>query len=109
MDKKTATMLREKAETYLYISSTGVYFPYLKDNIKENQTVLMDEPKDIEDSVYKLSYRYGVMKAKSEQEVVNAFGKQRSIIVRPTYMFGPGDKTDRFTHWPLRLSREEKF
>lgn len=103
--KKTATMLREKAEKYLYISSTGVYFPYLKDNIKENQTVLMDEPKDIEGSVYKLSYRYGVMKAKSEQEVVNAFGKQRSIIVRPTYMFGPGDKTDRFTHWPLRLSR----
>ena len=45
------------------------------------------------------------MKANSEIETIKAFGEERSIIVRPTYMFGPGDRTDRFTHWPIRLSK----
>lgn len=103
--KKTAMMLKEKSEIYFYISSTGVYFPYLKGDIKENQDLLLKEPDNLEDSVYKLSYQYGIMKAKSELETISAFGENRSIIVRPTYMFGPGDKTDRFTHWPVRLAK----
>jgi len=45
------------------------------------------------------------MKANNEIEVMKAFGKDRSIIVRPTYMMGPGDQTDRFTYWPERLAR----
>ncbi len=46
------------------------------------------------------------MKATSELEASNAFGKERTIIVRPTYVFGPGDRTDRFTHWPIRLAKD---
>jgi 2'-hydroxyisoflavone reductase len=29
----------------------------------------------------------------------------RATIVRPTYVFGPGDETDRFTYWVDRVSR----
>ena len=59
----------------------------------------------ISDSVLKMEYEYGVMKANSEQEAITAFGKENTIIVRPTYMFGPGDHTDRFIHWPVRLAK----
>ena len=103
--KKTANLLKEKSGVYLYISSTGVYFPYFTDDIKESEEVLLKEPESLEDEMLKLEYGYGVMKANSEIETIKAFGEERSIIVRPTYMFGPGDRTDRFTHWPIRLSK----
>lgn len=103
--KATANLLKENCDLYVYTSSTGVYFPYRKGNIKENQELLYKEPENITDENLKLEYWYGVMKANSEQETINAFGKERSIIVRPTYMFGPGDKTDRFIHWPIRLAK----
>jgi 2'-hydroxyisoflavone reductase len=36
--------------------------------------------------------------------VSQAFG-DRAIVVRPTYIVGPGDTTDRFPYWPQRLAR----
>jgi len=67
--------------------------------------MLFEEPEEIEYEEMKLEYWYGVMKANSERETLKAFGKERSIIVRPTYMVGPADRHDRFIHWPLRLSK----
>src|SRR5438445_412551 len=29
----------------------------------------------------------------------------RGIVVRPTYIVGPGDTSDRFPYWPVRLAR----
>ena len=52
-----------------------------------------------------MEYGYGVMKTNSEAEAKKAFGADRTIIVRPTYMMGPADRTDRFTYWPVRLGR----
>ena len=103
--RKTATLLKERAGVYLYTSSTGVYYPYLGVNIDEDTALLMKEPEDIVDEEMKLEYWYGVMKSTSEAEALKAFGKERTIIVRPTYMMGPADKTDRFIYWPIRLSR----
>mgnify|MGYP000353787534 CR=1 FL=1 len=103
--RDTAQLLKDSCGLYLYISSTGVYFPYFTGDLKETQEVLLKEPENIEDENLKLEYWYGVMKANSELETKKAFGEDRSIIVRPTYMFGPGDRTDRFTHWPVRLAK----
>lgn len=103
--EKTAELLKDKAELYLFTSSTGVFYPYLGDDIKENTDVLLKEPENVIDEEMKMEYWYGVMKATSERAVVNAFGEERSILVRPTYMMGPADKTDRFIHWPIRLAK----
>ncbi len=103
--RKTATLLKERTGMYMYTSSTGVYYPYLGGQIDENTEVLMKEPLDVVDEEMKLEYWYGVMKSTSEAETIKAFGKDRSMIVRPTYMMGPADKTDRFIHWPVRLAR----
>ena len=66
-------------------------------------------PEGIEDEEIKMEYSYGVMKTNSENETINAFGEDRSLIVRPTYMMGPADKSDRFIYWPIRLSKGGKI
>ena len=44
------------------------------------------------------------MKALSESEGRSAFG-EGAIIVRPGYIVGPGDTSDRWTYWPVRIAR----
>ena len=102
--RKTAQLLKDRAGMYMYTSSTGVYFPYVKASVDEDDEVLLVEPEQVSEED-KLEYWYGVMKATSEVETIRAFSKERAIIVRPTYMMGPGDKSDRFIYWPVRLSR----
>jgi 2'-hydroxyisoflavone reductase len=45
---------------------------------------------------------YGLMKTLSE-DIVHAAFPGRATIVRPGLIVGPGDTTDRFTYWPVRL------
>ena len=103
--QRSADLLKDSVGYYLYTSSTGVYYPYLGNDIDETTELLQEEPTEIEDEDMKLEYWYGVMKTQSEMAARQAFGKDRTIVVRPTYMIGPGDKTDRFIYWPVRLAR----
>lgn len=101
----TAELLKDNVDLYVYTSSTGVFYPYTKDSYLESDEVLLEEPEGIEDEDVKIEYWYGVMKANSELAAIRHFGEDRTIVVRPTYMLGPGDKTDRFTYWPVRLAQ----
>ncbi len=47
---------------------------------------------------------YGPLKALSEKEVEKWF-PGKSLIIRPGLIVGPGDQTDRFTYWPVRIDR----
>lgn len=100
--KDSAELLNDNVELYLYTSSTGVYYPYFGSNIKEETKLVLEVPEGIND-YQKMEYGFGVMKAKSENEAKKVYG-DRAIIVRPTYMMGPADRTDRFTYWPVRIS-----
>ena len=103
--EESAKLLKDRAGLYMYTSSTGVYYPYLQDSVDEEFPVRLKEPDQIDDEGEKLEYWYGAMKASSEAAAYKAFGKDRTIIVRPTYMIGPGDKTDRFIYWAVRFHR----
>jgi len=97
----SAQLLKDHVGSYLYISSTGVFYPYLTTNIDETtEPVLVDES-----GGKNAAARYGVMKALSEIEAMNAFGEDRTCIVRPGYIVGPLDSTHRGTYWPDRLTR----
>jgi 2'-hydroxyisoflavone reductase len=102
--KDAVALLKDNVDVYMYTSSTGVYYPYLGKDISENTKPVLKVPEGITE-IQKGEYDYGVMKALNEIEVMNGFGKDRSIIVRPTYIMGPGDQTDRFIYWPERLAR----
>lgn len=101
---RTAELLKDKVAMYLYISSTGVYYPHREANVDEDTPVLLKDPLK-EDGTAPESDSFGVMKAKSELEAIKSFGEDRTTIVRPTYMLGPADRTDRFMYWPLRLAK----
>jgi 2'-hydroxyisoflavone reductase len=103
--KRSAALLKDAVDIYLYTSSTGVYYPYLQNGFSEEAKVLLSEPEGITDEDIKMEYGYGVMKSNSELVAREQFGDDRTIVVRPTYMVGPADQTDRFIHWPIRLSR----
>ena len=45
---------------------------------------------------------YGPMKALCERRAAAEINDERLTILRPTYICGPGDHTDRFSYWPVR-------
>jgi 2'-hydroxyisoflavone reductase len=92
---RQSTELLRDSGSYMFVSSTGVYNPYLTNDLDETKPV-RTEPANSTD--------YGIQKAQSEHEVMQVFGN-RGTVVRPGYIVGPGDVTDRFTYWPQRLAR----
>ena len=97
--RQSAQLLKESVGRYLFTSSTGVYYPYLKRGLDESVAPHLDvkDPKDFSET-------YGVSKARCEREVLDAYDK-RGLVVRPTYIVGPGDTSDRFPYWPVRLAK----
>ncbi|MEM6398124.1 MAG: NAD-dependent epimerase/dehydratase family protein [Bacteroidota bacterium] len=100
----TARLLAENVGYYMYTSSISVYYPYTGNDFSESRTVVTEIPDGVTEDE-RFTYEYGVMKATSELATIDAFGADRSIIVRPTLIVGPGDRTDRFSYWLARLER----
>jgi 2'-hydroxyisoflavone reductase len=48
---------------------------------------------------------YGPLKAMCERAGQQRFGDDRTAVIRPTYVAGPHDPTDRFTYWARRMAR----
>ena len=100
----TARLLKDKVGLYMYTSSISVYYPYFGNDFTEERPLVLEVPKEAEGNE-KYTYEYGVMKANSELAVIDHFGEDRSILVRPTLIVGPGDRTDRFPYWLARIEK----
>ena len=101
----TAELLKDNVGFYAYTSTVSVYYPYFESNAKEGDRVVLKMPETFDDDDEKQNFEYGVMKANSELEARKYFGDDRTIIVRPTFMTGPADRTDRFMYWPTQLAK----
>jgi len=97
----SAELLKDRVQRYIFISSISAYADLSKPNIDEDYpTAKLDDP-----SVEEVNGEtYGGLKALCEQVVEETYG-ERATIIRPTYIVGPGDPTDRFTYWPVRVAR----
>lgn len=96
----TTELLKDRVQYYLYISSISAYADFKKPDIDEDYPLAdLQDPETAD-----IMANYGGLKAGCEKIVQDAFG-QRCSIVRPTYIVGPGDHTDRFTYWPVRAAR----
>ena len=95
--RESTSLLKTATKLYLFVSSTGVFYPYRTTNIDESTRVLMSMTEKDADA-------FGVAKSQAEQITRDVFG-DKAIVVRPTYIVGPGDISDRFTYWPVRLAR----
>jgi 2'-hydroxyisoflavone reductase len=94
-------LLRRRTGHYIFISSIAVYADFHNPPIDEDHALapILDMPQD------KLEgENYGPLKVLCERAVEKAYGKNATII-RPTYIAGPGDFSDRFTYWPFRVAQ----
>lgn len=98
--KMSADLLAPNTGYCLYISSISAYASFLKPNDEESPTGVLANP----DEEQVTNDSYGPMKALCEKYVRDAYGP-RSSVVRPGYIVGPLDPTDRFTYYPVRVAR----
>ena len=94
--KATAELLKDHVKKYIFISSIAVYADFAKAGVDEDYKLA--ELKDPTTEVVN-GETYGGLKVLCEKVVETTYGK-RATIIRPTYIAGPGDHTDRFTYWP---------
>ena len=77
----SAELLRDAVDLYLYTSSIGVYYPYTRDVLLEDDVLNAEiPPEDTLTEVQKLEYGYAVMKTLSEREVVRIIGEDRLVV-----------------------------
>jgi len=98
---KSATLLRDSTEQYLFISTRSVYADLSRVPMSKDAPVLTRENSPIPDG---RPLPYGHAKAYAEKEA-HAIMPGRVTVVRPGLIIGPGDDTDRFTYWPVRIAR----
>ncbi len=104
-----AAILKRNVDRYIFISTISVYADASKLGIDETAPIAKydgaDAMKETRDTVIASKFAlYGPLKALSEKEVEKWFPGQ-SLIIRPGLIVGPGDETDRFTYWPVRVNR----
>ncbi len=98
--REAAEILKGRAGQYVFISTISVYADNSKIGMDETAAVATtDDP-----ASEKIGANYGALKALSEKEAERIF-PGRTTVIRPGLIVGPGDQTDRFTYWPVRVHR----
>ena len=99
----SANLLKDSCERYIFVSTRSVYADTSRVPMNIDAPVWTYERAGVEPGAERLPY--GLGKALSEQIARDAFGDERTLVFRPGLIIGPGDGTDRFTYWPVRIHR----
>lgn len=105
----TTEALKDSAEHYLFVSSISAYavegmgYQHV-DRVLREPIIREDSPRfrPPEGWTDGDEAPYGLTKALSE-DIAHAAFPGRTTVVRPGLIVGPGDPTDRFTYWPVRI------
>ena len=102
-------VLKDKVGHYLFISTISVYADGSRPGMTEDAALAPYAGKDaMAETMASLqadvANLYGPLKALSEAQAREQFG-EKVTIVRPGYIVGPRDETDRFTYWPKRIAQ----
>jgi 2'-hydroxyisoflavone reductase len=99
----SASLLAPRVKRYIFISSISVYADNGTPGADETAKVGTLADPTVE-TMGKEFENYGPLKALCEQAAEAAM-PGRVANVRPGYIVGPGDGSDRFTYWPLRVEK----
>lgn len=104
----TAKLFAESARHYQFISSVSVYggFGERAQTMTEAEPVSTVDDEDVDkvSTIRQAMPFYGPLKARCEAAAEAAMPGRTSNI-RPGLIVGPGDNSDRFTWWPVRIDR----
>jgi 2'-hydroxyisoflavone reductase len=100
-------LLQGKVGQYVFISTISVYADNTRPGMDETTPLAVYKGKDAmaetrETLMADIANLYGPLKALCEAEAEKWF-PGKATIIRPGYIVGPRDESDRFTYWPLRL------
>jgi 2'-hydroxyisoflavone reductase len=100
--------LHDRVKQYIFISTVSAYAENKTAGADETAPVAhytgQDAMAETQETLRAHPALYGPLKAVSEHEAQRYF-PGKATIVRPGLIAGPGDESDRFTYWPVRLSR----
>jgi 2'-hydroxyisoflavone reductase len=97
----SASLLKDSVKQYVFVSTRSVYSDLSRVPMTWEAPVFTEETANWDRSK---PMPYGLVKALGEKEAQKYF-PGRTTIVRPGLIIGPGDLTDRFTYWPVRIER----
>jgi 2'-hydroxyisoflavone reductase len=101
--------LAGRVRHYVFISTLSVYASDEAPGQDETARVLeyqgADAMKETQQTLRaNVEGLYGPLKARAEKEAETWF-RGATTVVRPGLIVGPGDESDRFSYWPVRLER----
>ena len=107
--RDAASLLQDAADRYIFISTISVYADMSRPGMDEDAPLAVYEGQDplaetMETFRANVGQLYGPLKAESERQAQKYFDG-RTAVVRPGLIVGPGDESDRFTYWPVRIAR----
>lgn len=99
--RSLAAALGDRGGRYVGISSISAYSSSVARNFDESAPLATTDDPEASEVTFQ---NYGGLKALCEQASVELFGAGTTII-RPTYVVGPYDRSNRFTWWVGRIAR----
>lgn len=98
--REASAALKGSVDRYVFVSTLSVFANRREIGMKEDGP--LHEPGDPDAT--EVGNQYGPLKVRCEMEARAAFG-DRALVLRPGLIVGPGDLTDRFSYWPVRVER----
>ena len=96
----SATLLADSVDGYLFVSSLSAFPDDAPPGVTETDPAVDPAPEGVEEIN---DETYGPLKVACELAVERAL-PGRALIVRPGFIVGPNDPTDRFTYWIRRAA-----
>ena len=97
-----AEALKDSVDQFIFVSSRSAYSDVSRVPMTADAPTWTFETAGVPDDQDRLPY--GLGKAEMER-IAQRIMPGRTTILRPGLIIGPGDETDRFTYWPVRIDR----
>lgn len=99
--RASAKLLDNSVDRYTFISTISVYADI---STPQNESSPLGTVEDERVEEFGAEWEnYGPLKALCERAVEEIYGS-RALLIRPGFIVGPHDPTDRFTYWPRRVA-----
>ena len=101
--REAGAVLAPNVGKYVFVSTLSTYKTRAKIGMTEADVEMLNPP-SAPDATEK-DASYGERKVRGEMDAKATFGEGKTLIVRPGLIVGPGDLTDRFSYWPIRVEQ----